>query len=104
MGPTSKAFTDVHCKGEQHKDWLQYRKVMPEYFPRATPTGSTTLLAMMIPVNERPLLRAAASAGGAWAAATMGALAHLRLDQQLPATNQWLDVALELGVPHPNRG
>ena len=24
MGPTTKAFTHVHCKGEQHKDWLQY--------------------------------------------------------------------------------
>ena len=44
MGPTSKAFLHVHCKGEQHKYWLQYGKVVAEYFPSAAPKGATPLL------------------------------------------------------------
>ena len=59
---------------------------------------------MMIRVNERLLLRAAATPAGVWAAATMAALAHLRPDPQPPATNKWLNVELELGVPHPDKG
>ena len=65
VGTTTKAFTEVQCKGEQHKDWPQYGKVVPEYFPYGV-----AVLGMMIRMNERPLLQVAASAGGAWAAAT----------------------------------
>ena len=102
MGPTTKASTEVHCKGEQHRDWLHYEKVVPEYFARATPPGSTTLLGTMSCVNKTPLLRAAASAGGAWAASAMVALAHLGPDLEPSTTNDCLDAQLEL--PRPNSG
>ena len=91
MGPATKAVTDVHCKGEQHKYWLPYRNVVPEYFPRAAPTGSTALLGMMIRLNERLVLRAAASTRGVWAAGIMVALAHLRPKLEPISTNEWLD-------------
>ena len=97
MGATILGFKDVHCNGEQHKGWLQYGKVVPGYFPHDAPKGSRALLGMMFRVNESPLLRAA-SAGGALAAATMAALAHLTSNVQLLATNDWLDPEWGLSV------
>ena len=104
MGLATKAVTDVHCKGEQHKYWLPYGNLVPEYLPRAAPTRSTALLGMMSRLNERPVLRAAARTRGVWAAATMAALAHLRPDVEPNSTNKWLDAKLESGVPRPDKG
>ena len=52
MGPSRKAFPEVHSKLEEHKSWLRYGKVVADYFPRATPTAAAPQLGMMIGVNE----------------------------------------------------
>ena len=103
LGPTRKAFVYVFYKGESHKDWLQHAKMVAEYFSLAAPRGDTPLLNMMIRVNKKPDLQTTTSAGGAWAAATMAALANLKPsfepDMQPPIAEEWLDAALEGGLP-----
>ena len=86
----------MHYKGEQHKEWLKYGKVIPESFPWATPMCPTPLQGMIICVNEKALLHATANAQGAWLAATMVAFAHLQPHLQPAATHERLDAQMEL--------
>ena len=58
MGPSIKAFSELHSKGVQHKGYLRYGKVVMEYFPQAAPTGSHTRTG-----HDYPRERKAASAG-----------------------------------------